>query len=205
MIITPDQFTQITGNKDHSWVPILNEFLPLNGITTPLQVAHFLAQCSHESGGFTILKENLNYSQQGLRKVFPKYFPDDNIAFKYARQPAAIANRVYAGRMGNGAEGSGDGWKYSGKGAIQLTGKDNVTKCSQYIFGDNRLVDDPSYLATKEGAVRSACWFWKTNNCNQFADNDDVVGLTKKINGGKIGLDHRIELTHKAKSVLGVF
>ena len=200
-MVTEQQLQKL--NIDPSWVDVLNKTLEKYEINTPLRVAHFISQCAHESGNFKILKENLNYSQQGLRKVFPKYFPDDATAFRYARQPAAIANKVYAGRMGNGPESSGDGWKYSGKGLIQLTGKSNVQKCSQFLFSDDRLVADPTWISTQEGAVASATWFWSANDLNKIADSDNIVLMTKRINGGNIGLFERTELLHKCKEVFG--
>lgn len=200
-MITDAQLKKL--NIDPSWVVVLNPYLEKYEINTPLRISHFISQCAHESGNFKILKENLNYSQQGLRKVFPKYFPDDATAFRYARQPAAIANRVYAGRMGNGAESSGDGWKYSGKGLIQLTGRENFTKCSRFLFGDDRFVSDTSWFETKGGAVASAVWFWTANSLNKIADSDNVVLMTKRINGGNIGLLERTELLHKCKEVFG--
>ena len=161
-------------------------------------------QCSHESGGFTALKENLNYRAATLRKIFPKYFPDDNIANQYANRPdkqQAIANRVYANRMGNGPEESGDGFRYCGRGLIQLTGKQNYTWFAASL---GIPVEEASeYLQTFEGAAQSACWFWETNKLNQFADAGDIVTLTKRINGGTIGLDDRIKHYEHALHVLG--
>lgn len=176
---------------------------PLNEIAEYYEIhgkrlAAFLAQLAHESGGFSITRENLNYSQQGLRKTFPKYFPTDELALKYARQPEKIANRVYANRMANGDENSGDGWKYRGRGLIQLTGKFNYTKFSKAI--DMSLEDTINYLETPSGAVSSAGWFWDTNKLNSYVDNNDFVGLTKRINGGTIGLadrKHHYELALK--------
>lgn len=158
-------------------------------INTPKRVASFLAQCGHESGGFVFISENLNYSASGLMKVFPKYFPTQELANAYAKNPQKIANRVYASRMGNGDEASGDGFKYRGRGLIQLTGKDN------YFWFAASLEITPEeaseYTQTFEGAAQSACWFWETNKLNALADANDFVTMTKRINGGTIGLKDR--------------
>jgi putative chitinase len=153
------------------------------------RVAGFLAQIAHESGGFNFVQENLNYSAEGLRKVFPKYFPTDDLAKQYARQPEKIANRVYSNRMSNGDEASGDGWKFRGRGLIQLTGRANYTKFAEDL--GMSLEDTIAYLETPNGAVASAGWFWDNNRLNQFCDNDDFITLTKRINGGTIGLQDR--------------
>jgi putative chitinase len=171
------------------WYSALCDILPEYEINTPERVAAFLAQCAHESGGFKFLQENLNYRAASLRKVFPKYFPDDAIAAAYANKPQMIANRVYANRMGNGDETSGDGWSYKGRGLIQLTGKNNYTIFAASI--DTPVHEVPEYLETFEGAVQSACWFWEQNNLNQWADKKDILTLTKRINGGTIGLEDR--------------
>lgn len=155
----------------------------------PKRVAGFLAQIAHESAGFTAISENLNYSKEGLRKVFPKYFPTDELAAQYARQPQKIANRVYANRMKNGDESSGDGWNFRGRGLIQLTGRDNYTRFAESL--DMSLEEAIGYLGTPNGAVASAGWFWDNNKLNQYCDNDDFVTLTKRINGGTIGLADR--------------
>ena len=170
-------------------------------ITTVNRVAGFLAQCGHESNGFTVLKENLNYSAEGLNKIFKKYFPTLASAQPYARNPEKIANKVYANRMNNGPETSGDGYKFRGRGAIQLTGKDNYTR---FANATNQSVDDAvADLETLDGAIESACWFWKTNGLNAICDKDDIVTMTKKINGGTIGLEDRKKHYHHAKHVLG--
>jgi putative chitinase len=148
------------------------------------RIAGFLAQLAHESGGFNFVKENLNYSADGLRKTFAKYFPTDELAKAYARQPEKIANRVYANRMKNGDEASGDGFRFRGRGLIQLTGRDNYTRfaASLGISIDETI----EYLETPSGAVASAGWFWDNNGLNQFCDKDDFITLTKRINGGTI-------------------
>lgn len=167
-------------------------------INTSKRLAAFIAQIGHESGNLRFIKENLNYSAEGLRKTFPKYFPDDQIAIQYQRKPEAIANRVYANRMGNGSEESGDGWKYRGRGLIQLTGRDNYQKCMTDL-----KVSDPEYFETPEGAVHSACWFWNTRNLNSVADTGDIKKLTRLINGGSIGLEDRIKHYDHALHILG--
>lgn len=172
------------------WATELNKYLDQAEIDTQLRVAHFLAQCTHESLDFTVLKENLNYSASGLISIFSKYFtPTETQTF--ARCPERIANRVYANRMGNGDEASGDGWKYKGRGAIQCTGKSNYSSFSMHEFSDYRILNEPEYLETIEGAIRSAVWFWNRNNINTLADKDDIVGITKRINGGTHGLPDR--------------
>jgi putative chitinase len=194
------------GNKyvDY-WFDALNQILPEYDINTPERVAAFVAQCAHESGGFKFLKENLNYRAASLRKVFPKYFADDAIANEYASKPnkqEAIANRIYANRMGNGDEASGDGFRYCGRGLIQLTGKNNYTLFAASIGID--VEEAAEYLQTFEGAVQSACWFWDQNNLNQWADKKDILTLTKRINGGTIGLDDRIKHFNHALEIFGV-
>lgn len=200
-MITEQKLTQLIGSRAKEWTAALSNNLPKYEINTPLRVSHFLAQCLHESGGFTILVENLNYSQQGLRKVFPKYFPDDAIAFKYARQPKWIASKVYGGRMGNGNEASGEGFLYRGRGLIQLTGKDNYRACSKFLFNDERLLTKPEYVETKEGAVLSACWFWTKNNLNKIAETDNIDRVTKVVNGGTHGIDDRKNWLGKCKGI----
>jgi putative chitinase len=175
--------------------------LPDYDINTPPRVAAFIAQCAHESGGFRALKENLNYRAVTLRKVFPKYFPTDELANAYAQKPEMIANRVYGNRMGNGDETSGDGFRYCGRGLIQLTGKNNYQNFADSI--ETPVEEIPEYLATFEGAVQSACWFWEANNLNQWADAGDILTLTKRINGGTIGLEDRIKHYNHALHVLG--
>ena len=202
-ILTKEQLAQLLpGNPylDH-WHHALEQALPDYDINTPQRVAAFVAQCAHESGGFRALKENLNYKAVTLRKIFPKYFPTDALAAQYANKPERIANRIYANRMGNGAETSGDGYRYCGRGLIQLTGKDNYTFFAGSV---NIPVEEASdYLATFEGAAQSACWFWEQNNLNRFADANDVKGLTRAINGGYIGLEDRISHTEHALHILG--
>ena len=170
-------------------------------INTPLRIAAFLAQVAHESGNFRAVHENLNYKAEGLQKIFHKYFPDAETANEYARQPEKIANRVYANRMGNGDEASGDGWRYCGRGLIQLTGKSNYTACGEDLGVD--LHENPEYLETPEGAARSAAWFWDSRDLNDLADEKNIKEITKKINGGYIGLEEREKNYEHALSVLG--
>ena len=185
------------------WYEALYKVLPNYDITSVERVAAFLAQCGHESASFTVLKENLNYRATSLRKVFGKYFPTDALAEDYAsraNKQEAIANRVYANRMGNGPEESGDGYRFCGRGLIQLTGRNNYTSFAESI---NMPVDElPEFLATFEGAIASACWYWDTNNLNQWADNNDMLTLTKRINGGTNGLEDRISHYNHATQVL---
>jgi len=155
------------------------------------RAAGFVAQIAHESGGFNFVKENLNYGAAGLMNTFKKYFPNQEIANQYQRQPEKIANRVYANRMGNGDEDSGDGYRFCGRGLIQLTGCSNYTKFASDL--GISVEDTVAYLETPAGAVSSAGWFWDQNNLNQYCDSGDFVMLTKRINGGTIGIEDRQE------------
>lgn len=207
MLITREQLEElIPGNKFiDEWCEALNSILPDYSIDTPERVAAFIAQCAHESANFNTLEENLNYRWQTLRKVFPKYFPTDEMAKSYAGRKdkkEAIANYVYANRMGNGPPESGDGYKFRGRGLIQLTGRENYSFFAGSLEID--IEEAVEYLQTFEGAVQSACWFWETNNLNQWADKRDIKTLTKRINGGTIGLKDRIEHYNHALEVLGV-
>jgi putative chitinase len=206
MELTKDQLKQLLPKNpyiDH-WHHALAILLPDYEINTPQRIAAFIAQCAHESGEFTTLKENLNYRAPTLRKLFSKYFPTDALAEEYCAKPnkqEAIASRIYASRMGNGDEASGDGYKYCGRGLIQLTGKSNYV-----AFADSLEItpeEASEYLATFEGAAQSACWFWETNNLNKWADVGDILTLTKKINGGTIGLEDRIAHYEHALHVMG--
>ena len=160
-------------------------------ITTPLRLAHFLAQCAHESGGFTAVTENLNYSADGLKKIFPSYFPG-TLNESYARQPEKIANRVYSSRMGNGNEVSGEGWKFRGRGYIQLTGKGNYTAFDKFV--DEDILANPDLVATKY-PLASAAFFFNNNGlwavCDKGSDSATVIAVTKRVNGGTHGLDDR--------------
>jgi putative chitinase len=163
------------------------------------RAAHFFAQCAHESGNWRATSENLNYSAQGLRGIFRKYFPTDALAAQYARKPQAIANRVYGNRMGNGPESSGDGWKFRGRGFLQLTGHDNYKALSQYINRPD-VMDNPDLVAG-ELAIESALWFFDRNKlwsiCDQGINDAAILALTKRINGGTHGLDDRKLKTKK--------
>lgn len=167
----------------------------------PKRAAAFLAQIAHESGGFNFVKENLNYSAKGLMTTFKKYFPTEELAKQYERKPEKIANRVYANRMSNGDEASGDGYRFCGRGLIQLTGRANYTKFAEDL--GISLDETVAYLETPAGAVSSAGWFWDNNNLNGYCDRDDFVGLTKRINGGTIGLADRQHHYHIALEALG--
>jgi len=195
-MITGAQFKQLFPRaQDHDgWVASMNEVFPVYKIDTPRRIACFLAQCGHESGGWTVFEENLNYSAKGLRGIFKKYFPNEEIASQYARQPQKIANKVYANRMGNGPESSGDGWLYRGRGPIQLTGKHNYTAFAKEMFEDwQNVVQNPDWVtADRDFALMSAIWFWNKTGLNKEADSGDIKTMTKKINGGYIGLEDRI-------------
>ena len=206
MELTKEQLKQLLPKNPYIdyWYNALSQLLPDYEINNAKRIAAFIAQCSHESGGFTALEENLNYKAATLRKIFPKYFPTDEIANQYASMPnkqQAIANKVYANRMGNGDESSGDGFKYKGRGLIQLTGKDNYT----FFAGSLGIsVEEAAeYMHTFEGAAQSACWFWETNNLNKFADAEDIKGMTKVINGGYLGLEDRQSHYNQFKRILG--
>ena len=206
-MITQEQLKKLLPKNPYisHWHKALEQLFPDYEINTPQRMAAFIAQCAHESGSFMFLTENLNYRWQSLRKVFPKYFPDDAIAQDYANRPnkqEAIANRIYASRMGNGPEESGDGWRFRGRGLIQLTGRHNYTWFAASL--EISPEEATEYLTTFEGAAQSACWFWETNKLNQWADKGDILTLTKRINGGTIGLDDRIKHYEHALHVLGV-
>ena len=202
MQITADQLRQLFPNNKYldDLAECLNDSFDKYEINTVNRAAGFLAQCGHESNGFTVLKENLNYKAEALNKIFHKYFPTVESAQAYADNPEKIANKIYANRMGNGDEASGDGYKFRGRGAIQLTGRDNYTR-----FGATLGLDPDSCVAdmeTLDGGVESAMWFWKNNGLNAICDADDIVHMTKKVNGGTIGLAERTALYNKAKGIL---
>ena len=184
------------------WYEAMCEILPLWDINTIPRVAGFIAQCGHESGGFRVLSENLNYSAKALNTIFPKYFKRaGRDANEYHRQPEKIANVIYANRMDNGDTESGDGWRFRGGGLIQLTGRYNYTEFAEDV--DMSVEEAVDYVRTKKGALDSACWFWDTNDINKYADARDVKGATKRINGGYIGLEDRQKHYHHAMEVLG--
>lgn len=194
---------ELIHRDDHyDWYEAMLDILPLWEVDTPERVAMFLAQCGHESGGFRVLSENLNYSAKALNTIFPKYFKRaGRDANEYHRQPEKIANVIYASRMDNGDSASGDGWRFRGGGILQLTGRYNYTKFAEAVeMTPEEAVD---YVRTKEGALDSACWFWDTNGLNKYCDNRDVKGATKRINGGYIGLEDREKHYKHAMEVLG--
>jgi putative chitinase len=203
MKLTASQLKQMVPGITHAdhWIEAFDQLLPDYEINTPKRVAAFIAQCAHESGGFKFLKENLNYKAESLMKTFPKYFSDRDTANAYAKQPVKIANRVYANRMGNGDEASGDGYRYCGRGLIQLTGKTNYDWFAASL--EISAAEASEYLETFEGAAQSACWFWESNNLNVEADAGDIKKMTKKINGGYIGLDDRVKHYEHALHILG--
>ena len=204
-MLTEQQLKEmIPRNKYVSyWHKALEQLLPDYDINTPKRIAAFVAQCAHESAEFTVIQENLNYKASALRRLFPKYFPTDELAEQYAsksNKQQAIANRIYANRMGNGDESSGDGFAFRGRGLIQLTGKTNVTN-----FADSISITPEEaieYLETFEGAAQSACFFWEQAKLNEFADKGDILTLTKRINGGTIGLNDRIKHYNHALKVM---
>jgi putative chitinase len=203
MILNLDQVRDLlSGNKEYeSWHSVMCVLLPKYEINTPERIAGFVAQCGHESLNFKVLEENLNYSADGLNKIFPKYFERaGRDAKNYHRKPEAIANVVYSSRMGNAGEGSGDGWKFRGRGVIQLTGKHNYE-----AFGNDigKYLDEVvEYLGTKMGALESACWYWNSRNINSAADVGDIVRMTKLVNGGTIGLEDRKHHYERALDLL---
>ena len=186
---------------DEKWLDPLNQTFAKYDISTPFRQAAFIGQCAHESANFKTLEENLNYKPETLMRVWPSRFPDLPTAMKYAHNQEAIANKVYGGRMGNGAEESGDGWKYHGRGLIQLTGKENYERCGEALGVD--LINQPGLLAQPMYACLSAGWFWNKKGLNALADSKDYDTMTKRINGGLIGLDDRKAKIAKAISVLG--
>ena len=205
MELTKEQLSQLLPKNpylDH-WFHALEQLLPDYEINTPKRMAAFLAQCAHESGNFIATKENLNYRPETLVKLFSKYF-DLPTAQQYCSLPnkqEAIANKIYANRMGNGNEASGDGYRYCGRGLIQVTGKANYTD-----FADSLQIspqEASEYMHTFEGAAQSACWFWETRKLNDYADRGDIKGMTKIINGGYIGLEDRISHFEHALHIFG--
>lgn len=185
---------KLKGHIPDSIIAQLPDTMAKFDLNTPLRLAHFLAQAGHESGGFKMFQENLNYGAKGLLGLFKKYFPDEAKAKAYERQPQKIANLIYGGRMGNGAEATGDGWKYHGRGAIQLTGHDNYVAFGKAIGED--LTVNPDLVATKY-VLLSAAWFFTKNKLHILADGGAteavVTAITKKVNGGTIGLPDRIK------------
>lgn len=204
--ITLEQFQQATGSTITTatkYFEFVKGACKAFDINTDKRLSSFFAQIGHESAGLSRIEENLNYSATGLRNVFGKYFPTDQIAASYARKPILIANRVYGSRMGNGDELSGDGYKYRGRGFIQLTGKNNYKSISDYFEED--FINNPDKLLEPVWCALSAAWFWHVNNLNPLADRGDTVALTKRINGGTHGLDDRIKRYNLALEVLKDF
>jgi putative chitinase len=201
-MLTQDQLGQILQGNPYvpQWYHALEQLLPDYEINTPQRIAAFLAQCAHESGGFRFLSENLNYKAESLCRVWPRYFNTGNCQ-EYAHKPEKIANRAYANRMGNGPEESGDGWRFCGRGLIQLTGRSNYQAFADSLEMD--INDVPEYLATFEGAAQSACWFWENNSLNKWADIGDIEKMTKIINGGTLGLADRKKHYEHALHILG--
>lgn len=198
-----EQFAKILKMKPAKageWIDAINETFEKFDISTPERQACFLGQCAHESGGFTALSENLNYSAASLCRVWPKRFPTMTDGQNCERNPQKIANKVYASRMGNGDEESGEGYAYRGRGLIQLTGKSNYQTCGEALGVD--LVENPDLVATPQYAALSAGWFWNKNKLNAYADKGDMEGLTKKINGGTHGIEDRVARTQAAIDVL---
>jgi putative chitinase len=183
------------------WLEPLKETFEKYSIDTTKRQAAFIGQCMHESAGFKTLNENLNYSAKALMATWPSRFPNEETANEYARQPEKIANKVYGGRMGNDVESSGEGWKYRGRGIKQLTGKENYERCGAGLGVD--LVENPDLLLEPKYAALSAGWFWNKHNLNDLADKGDIETMTKRINGGLLGLDARKAAIQRAESVLG--
>lgn len=204
-MITPENFKALFPRSKNpaGWCAALADLFPLYGLKTPRQRAMFIAQCGHESAGWSVFSENLNYSAAGLRKTFKKHFPTAEIAAAYARQPERIANRAYANRMGNGPEESGDGWKYRGRGLIQLTGRSNYMAFSMDTTGTTVIADNPDVVAKDvEMCLKSAFWYWKIHNLNEPAEAGDVKTVTLRINGGINGLPERTALYTKALTIV---
>jgi putative chitinase len=197
-MVTSEQLAKL--HIGQQWVTALNDTFSKFGILTPNQQAAFIGQCGHECGHFRILEENLNYRAATLMKLWPKRFPTLEIANAYAGNPKKIANMVYANRMGNRDESSGDGYRFRGRGCIQLTGHANYFHAGKALGVD--FVMEPDLVATPKYAALTAGWFWSTHGCNSLAEAADWTGLTKKINGGTIGLEDRIKHTNEALNVL---
>jgi len=195
--MTYDQLDKL--GIDHKWLAPLEEAFAKYDISTPQRQAAFIGQCAHESGNFKTLQENLNYSAESLMKTWPSRFPTKEIADQYARQPAKIAGKVYNGRLGNTNEEEAS--KYLGRGLIQLTGKENYANCGSGLGVD--LIGNPDWLLDPKYAALSAGWFWNKKGLNSLADASDIETMTKRINGGLIGLDDRKAKIAKALSVLG--
>lgn len=202
-MITQEQLKKILPNNPiiSVWYTCMQKFFPIYEINTPKRIAAFIAQCEVESMGFTVLSENLHYTAQGLNKIFNHYFPTLNVAVPFANQPEKIANKVYANRLGNGPESSGDGYKYRGRGLFQITGKANYEAFAKY---KNMTLDETvTYLETHEGAFESACWYWKTHNLNTAIDTQGIDRVSFLINGGNNGLTQRRNYFVSALGIVG--
>ena len=185
---------------DSKWLQPLTDTFAKYGINTPKRQAAFIGQCQHESNNFKTLEENLHYSAGALMRVWPSRFPDANTAEKYANNPEAIANKVYGGRADLGNTEDGDGWKFHGRGVIQLTGRANYTVCGEAL--SRPLTETPELLLQPEYACMSAGWFWNRKQINLLADDENWEIMTKRINGGLLGLQDRIDKIHKAIDIL---
>ena len=199
MAVTTEQLKEL--HIGPQWVDALNATFERFYINSKVQQAAFIGQCGHECGNFKVLEENLNYRAETLMRLWPKRFPTLEVANQYARNPKKIANMVYANRMGNRDEASGDGYRFRGRGCIQLTGHSNYFHAGKALGVD--FVKEPDLVATPMYAALTAGWFWSTHDCNRLAEVQDWKGLTKKINGGHIGLDDRVKHTQHALAVLG--
>ena len=197
--MTNEQLTAL--GIDAKWLDPLNATFDKYELNTPTRQAAFIGQCGHESGNFKTLEENLHYSAKGLMATWHSRFPDETIADKYANNPEMIANKVYGGRADLGNTEDGDGWRFHGRGVIQLTGRANYKTCGDAIGVD--LINAPELLLEPKNAVMSAGWFWNKRGLNALADNQDWETITKRINGGTLGLQDRIDKTHKAMDILG--
>ena len=189
MNLTPELLQAMLPRAKPVWLTAIADLLPKHGIDTNNEIASFVAQIAHESDELTRLEENLSYSAERLMVVWPKRFPSFEIARRYERVPERLANYVYANRMGNGDEASGDGWRFHGRGPIQLTGRRNYTACGGFIGESLTVV--PELLLTPSVGIRSALWFWKIMNLDELDDDRDVKVETRRINGGENGLIHR--------------
>lgn len=208
MVITESQIRRIMpsvkNDKVKEFVRSFGQYSEDFGINTKIRVCYFLGQIAWESNELNAVEENLNYSTAGLLKTFPKYFKTRAEAIEYARKPEKIANRVYANRYGNGNEASGDGWRYKGRGLIQLTFKANYLAYQNSGYCVGNLIAHPEWLAQYPGALKSAMWYWKSHGCNEYADRDDINEVTRRVNGGYSHLAQRAYYTRVAKKVFGI-
>ena len=197
-MLTSEQLKRL--HIGEQWLDALNETFARFDISTPIRQASFIGQCGHECGSFKVLEENLNYRAETLMKLWKSRFPTIEVANEYARNPKKIANKVYASRMGNRDESSGDGYRFRGRGCIQLTGHANYFHAGQACGED--FVMNPDLVATPKFAAMTAGWFWSTHKLNQYADGSDFLTMTKKINGGTIGLQDRINHINHALNII---